>query len=315
MATPSNTFTSYDAIGRREDLADAIYLTDPVDTPLISMAARVSGTGILHEWQTQALAAAAANAVLEGDDATTDATTATTRLSNTMQISDKVPRVTGSQESVVSAGRDSEMAFQVSLKSMELKRDMELILYRAQAEATGNTTNARTLGAMLSWITTNISIGTGGSAAGTALAGNTVRTDGTQRDFTETLLKDVLSLCWDNGGDPDCLTMGSFNKKRFSAFTGNATRQVDAKDMALYAGIDVYASDWGEVFVVPNRFQRARDVWAIQKDMVALAYLRPFRLYDLAKTGDSERKQLLVEYTLEVRDEKAHGLVADLNTS
>lgn len=315
MATPTNTFISYDAIGNREDLTDDIYLIDPIDTPLMSMAERSRSRAVLHEWQTQSLAAAAANANLEGDDPSTNATTATTRLSNTCQISQKTARVSGTQEAIDHAGRASEMDYQMSLKAAELKRDMETVILRAQAEAAGDTTNARTLGAMLSWITTNVSLGTGGSAAGTSLIGNTVRTDGTQRAFTEDLLQDVLQLCWENGGDPDCIMLGAFNKRTFSTFTGNATRFKGAEDRKLMAGIDIYDSDWGELKVVPNRFQRARDGWVIQKNMVSVPYLRPFKLRDLAKTGDSERKQLLAEYTLEVKNEVAHGLVADLTTS
>ena len=102
MATPADTFTSYDAIGNREDLSDVIYNVDPTDTPFMTSIPRTKATAVLHEWQTDALdAASSSNAVLEGDDATTTAVTPTVRLSNTCQISDKVPRVTGTQQAVV----------------------------------------------------------------------------------------------------------------------------------------------------------------------------------------------------------------------
>lgn len=313
MAIPASTFVTYQAKGNREDLTDDIYLIDPVDTPVMSLAERATATAVLHEWQSQALAAAGANSNLEGDDATTDAATATVRLSNSCQISDKTPRVSGTQQAVKHAGRSDEMAYQVALKSQELKRDMEFIICASTAEATGDTSTARKLGALPAWVETNVSAGVGGS--GSNLAGNTARTDGTQRAFTETLLKDALQLQWDNGGKANYATMGSFNKRVFSGFTGNATRMVDATGQKLVAGIDVYSSDWGTFKVIPNRFQRSRDAWVFESDMIALAYLRPFQIRDLAKTGDSDRKQLLVEYTLEVRNQKAHALVADLTTS
>ena len=70
MSAPTNTFKTYEAIGNREDLIDEIYKTSPTDTPLISALERVKASAVLHEWQTQALAAADTdNAILEGDDA------------------------------------------------------------------------------------------------------------------------------------------------------------------------------------------------------------------------------------------------------
>lgn len=318
MALPSNTITAgasmpTSAIGNREDLSDVIYMISPVDTPVISSVPRTKATAVLHEWQTDALAAAAANAVLEGDDATTDSITVTTRLSNTCQISDKVPRVSGTQEAVNKAGRKSEMSYQVAKMAQELKRDMETIVMGSVAEVAGDTTTARLMGTMGAWVITNDVFGSGG-ASGTGI-GNTARTDGTQRAFTEAQVKSVLNLVWTAGGDPDCLVVGGFNKQVFSGFTGNATREKAAEDKRLMAAIDIYDSDFGELQIIPNRFQRARDAWVLQKDMMAIAYLRPFQLHDLAKTGDTERKQLLVEYCLEMRNEAAHGLVADLTTS
>ena len=160
MALPTNTFATYEAIGNREDLSDVIYRIDPTDTPLMTGIEREKASAVNHEWQTQALAAAdTANAVLEGDDATTDAVTPTVRLGNICQISDKVARVTGTQRAVDHAGRDDELAYQEMLKGLELKRDMEAILVGTnQAKVTGNDTTARKTASVLSWIKTNTSI-------------------------------------------------------------------------------------------------------------------------------------------------------------
>jgi hypothetical protein len=75
----------------------------------------------------------------------------------------------------------------------------------------------------------------------------------------------------------------------------------------------VYVSDFGNISIVPNRFMRSRDALVLDPEYAALAYLRPFQTNDLAKTGDSERTQILAELTLEVRNEAAHGLAADLS--
>ena len=231
MAVPSNTFQTYQAIGNREDLSDVIYRIDPTDTPCMTAFEREKASAVNHEWQTQALAAVdTANAVVEGDDATTDAATPSVRLGNLCQISDKVARVSGTQRAVEHAGRDDELEYQETLKGLELKRDMESILVGTnQAKAAGDgTTNPRKTASVLSWIKTNTDKGTAGGAADPAAADGTgTRTDGTQRAFTETQLKSVLQKIWNSGGKPDTIFTGGFNKQVFSTFTGRATPTED----------------------------------------------------------------------------------------
>jgi hypothetical protein len=318
MALPTNTFATYEAIGNREDLSDVIYRIDPTDTPAMSGFEREKATAVNHEWQTQALAAVdTTNAVLEGDDATTDAATPTVRLGNMCQISDKVARVTGTQRAVEHAGRDDELEYQEMLKGLELKRDMESILVGTnQAKVTGNDSTARKTATVLSWIKTNTSKGASGTDP-SAADGTGTRTDGTQRAFTEAQLKTVLQSVWSSGGKPDTIMVGGFNKQVFSTFTGRATPTEDTKAKKIVAAVDAYESDFGRLKIVPNRFQRARDVLVLQMDMWAVAYLNGRRMVSipLAKTGDSDRRQMLSEYALVSRNEKASGGVFDLTTS
>ena len=109
--------------------------------------------------------------------------------------------------------------------------------------------------------------------------------------------------------------VGPFNKQVVSTFTGNATRTDKSEDKKLYASIDVYASDYGELKVVPNRFQRDRTAHVLDTDYWALSFLRPITIEDIAKTGDSEKKMIVTEFTLESRNEASSGAVADLTTS
>jgi Family of unknown function (DUF5309) len=315
MTVPTNTFQVYQAIGNREDLSDVIYRIDPTDTPAMSGFEREKATAVAHEWQTQALAAVdTGNAVLEGDDATTDAVTPTVRLGNLCQISDKVARVSGTQRAVEHAGRDDELEYQEMLKGLELKRDMEAILVGLnQAKAAGDgSSNPRKTASILSWIKTNTSKGAGGVDPAAA-DGTGTRTDGTQRAFTEANLKTVLQAVWNSGGKPDTIMVGGFNKQVFSTFTGRATPTEDTKAKKIVASVDAYESDFGKLSVVPNRFQRARDVLVLQMDMWAVAYLNGRRMVSipLAKTGDSDRRQMLSEYSLVARNEKASGGVFD----
>ena len=314
MAQPTNTFDTYDSIGEREDLADVIYNISPTDTPFLSSAAKTQATAVLHEWQTDSLAAAStSNAVIEGDEATHDAVTPTTRLSNSCQIMDKTVVITGTQEAVDKAGRASELAYQIAKRAKELKRDMEAMLTTNNAEVTGGSSTARELGSLGSWVVTNDDLASDGASG--AGAGNAAHTDGTQRVFTEAQLKSVIKNVWNQGGDPTMIMVGPFNKQKLSGFTGNSTRFDAGADATLYTSVDVYASDFGQLQVVPNRFSRDRDAWVLDMNYWGIAFLRDFSMHELAKTGDTEKRQLLVEATLESRNEAASGMVADLTTS
>ncbi len=317
MSLPTDTFTTYSAIGNREDLSDIIYNVDPTDTPFLSGAPKTKATAVNHEWQTQALASAVTtNAVLEGSDAITDAVTATVRLGNICQISDKVARVTGTQQTVDKAGRGNELDYQMIMKGKELKRDMETTLLYPQIKATGDATTARTLAGMLAWIATNDVFETTGSGSSPSpVTGADARNDGTQVAFTEARLKAALQLIWVSGGDPDKIMLGGFNKQQMSSFVGRGTPTEDTKSKKIVATVDVYESDFGTLKVVANRFQRSRDVLILQSDMWKVAYLRNMKTVELAKTGDSERRQIICEYTLEACNEKSSGGVFDNTTS
>ncbi len=315
MSLPTSTFATYSAVGNREDLSDMIYRIDPTDTPFMTGADKEKATAVNHEWQIQALAAASTdNAQLEGDDAVTDATTPTVRPGNICQISKKVARVSGTQQAVEHAGRDNEMAYQEMLKGLELKRDMEKIVLNNQAKATGSEAVARKTAGVISWIKTNTSKGVAGGAADPVAADGTgTRTDGTQIAFTENRLKTVLKSIWDNGGKPNKIMTGSFNKQAFSTFTGRATPTEDVKSKTIVASVDAYESDFGKLKVVANRFQRARDVLVLQDDMWAIAYLNGRKMVSipLAVTGDSQRREILSEYCVVARTEKSSGGVFD----
>ena len=314
MAQPTNAFDTYDAVGIREDLQDVIYSISPTETPFMSSAAREQVKNTLHEWQTDSLAAAVTNnAVIEGDDATLDASSATTRLGNYTQIMDKTVVITGTQEAVDKAGRASELAYQIAKKSKELKRDIESTLLTNQARVAGNSSTARKFGSIGSWVATNDDLGASGASP--TGDGTDARTDGTQRALTEASLKSVIKNVWNAGGNPSVIMVGPFNKQKISGFTGGSTRFDASEDKTLYTSIDVYSSDFGDLEVVPNRFSRDRDAWVLDMDYWSVGFLRDFTMHELSKSGDSEKRQLLVELSLISRNEAASGLVADLTTA
>jgi hypothetical protein len=312
MTIVANTHLTFSAIGNREDLADTIYNIDSVETPFQKAIDKVKAKATLHEWQTQSLAAAANNAQLQGDDVSFTAVTPTVRLTNRTQISRKEAAIAGTQEAVDKAGRESELVYQLMLKTKELRRDIEVVLTGNRAPVTGNSTTAPQLRPLGAWYETNDSRASGGADGSSSAAATDA---GTPRPLTEALLKGVLQLCWAAGGSPDMIMVGPFNKTVISGFAGNATRTLDASKGRLVAGIDVYEGDFGTQKVVASRFSRDRDCHVLDTSLWALATLRPMKTEDLAKTGDAEKAMVLTEYTLESRQEAGSGVVADLTTS
>ena len=312
-------FRTYAAIGLREDLSDIIYNISPTDTPFMSSVGKTKATAVYHEWQTDSLAAAATNAAVEGADASTATLSPTTRVGNRTQISQKTVGVTGTLQAVDKAGRKSELAYQLSKASSEIKRDMEFTFLNNTVQSNGTAgSTARVLGGLQTWLATNGDFGTGGSAGS---SGTTARTNGTNRTFTETELKTVIKEVFESGGSPKILMVTPAHKQTVSAFNGIAAQRYMAPSDApttIIGAADIYLSDFGSVSVVPNRFMlsgnSANDVaFVLDPEYAAVAYLRPFQTIELAKNGDSDRTQLLVEYTLEVKNEAAHGIIADLS--
>ena len=318
MALPSESQSTYTGVNsNREDLVDAIYRVSQEQTPFSSRVAKIGAKATLHEWQTEALADAVdTNAVLEGDDATTDAPINTARRTNYTQISDKVARVTGTQESVDKAGKTSEMAHQVAAKTIELKRDIEKSMLANKAKVAGNATTARVAAGIESWIATNASEGAGATSA--TGDGTDARVAGTPRAFIEPLLKTTIAACADAGANPNLILVGSFNKQAMSAFTGNGiTRNVEATKQTLNTAIDIYISDFGTLEVVYSPFSNAASALVIDTSLWAMGTLpgRAFMQNPLAKTGDTERTQIITEWTLEARNENGNGAVYDLTTA
>ena len=309
------TFTAHTAIGQREDLIDVIYDISPTETPIMSTLARTKATAVFHEWQTDSLAAAtAANAAVEGADGVSATISPTVRLGNYTQIVQKVVQTSGTLEAVNKAGRRSERAYQLARASSELKRDMETIITANQGRDAGSSSSARKLGAILSWLKTNTSKGTSGTDPTTI--GVSTRSDGATRTFTEQLLKDEIASVFDSGGNPTMLVVGSGLKQKVSSFAGIAAQRYMApgdQPTTIIGAAEIYMGDFGQISIVPDRFMRTRDALLLDPEYAALSYLRPFQTNDLAKTGDSEKTQLLAEFTLEMRNEAAHAIVADLN--
>ena len=297
-----------------------IWDVSPSETPFLSAIPKVKAKAINHEWQTDSLSAAGANAQLEGNDAVALDRDSTTRLGNYSQILTKNLAVTGTQEAIDKAGRKSEMAYQLAKAMKEIKKDIEWAMLTGAASAGGvgnakvstNLTTAREMASIQTYLTSNYSVGAATGAVATG-DGTDAMTAGTLRDFAESQLTSVLSSCFTNGGDPKLLFMDATNKGVASGFTGGGTHYVDKDNKKLVNSVDVYIGDFHTLKIIPSRQIAGEIVLAIDPEYVACAELRPVSAKDLSVTGDSIKKQVVSECTLEVRNEAAHGIIADTN--
>lgn len=316
MTKVTNALASYDVTTNREDLVDAVYRISPADTPFMSAVPRTKATAVLHEWSLDTLASVnTANARLEGDALGRNTSTSPARKQNYCQISSRDATVTGTQRATNPAGIDDMLAYQMSKKSLELRKDMESILLGNQGQNAGNTTTARTLRSFNSWISAHGSRGTNGADSTGATYAATDGTTGDLRTFTEDMLKDAILDAFTSGGEPNLILVGPFNKQKFSTFTGRATARENVTVGTVQGAAQLYASDFGTLKVVPNRTQRDRDAWVVDTTKVAVSFLRAFEPQELGRVGDAVTRDLISEYTLEMRAPDAHSLVADLRTS
>lgn len=312
MAQQTNSFATFNAVGNREELADAIYRISPEETPFVSVIGKGSTSSVFPEWQTDALGAAANNKVEQGNNATIAATTPTKRIGNRTQISEKTFSVTGTQEVVDKAGRKSEVAYQKAKKMIELKRDIEFAAINNTTAVTAATGVAPQARGIAGWLATNNSLGATGVAPNPDT--NTAPTDGTLRTFTEAMLKDVGQKCWEQGGDPSLLFVPAALRATVSGFTGVAQKTNDVKSKAAttVATADIYVGDFGTYTVVNSRHQRARDVFLIDPKRWKLLTLRGMKATPLAKTGDADNWMINTEWTLQSNQEAASGAIRDL---
>lgn len=314
MAVPANTLQTYQSTYNAEHVTNIIQNVSPYDTPLYTMAKKGKAEATYTEWPVESLAAVDTNnANIEGDDATNDVSSTPARVGNFCQLFDKVAQITTTQSAIKKYGATDEFDRQVVKKGKELKRDIESIFFLNQARVVGAAGTAQKMRSLPSWLTSNVSRGAGG-ANGSA---TTAATDGTQRNFTEALFKAVIVAAATNANDmPTVVMAGPANRANLSSqLSGNTTRFYEMKEGTLNASISVYRSDYGDMKLVMNRFQRERDMWLINPDYLEIRALEPIQYQDLATTGLSKRGQLYGNLTIAVLSEAAHGVVADLNTA
>jgi len=314
MTVPSGSLQTYAVTNLAENVTDIIMNISPADCPFMTMAKKTVAEATFTQWPIEALSAVdTANANIEGDDATIDTSTTPTLVGNYTQLFDKVASVTTTAIAVRKYGPQNEMARQMAKKGKELKRDIETALLANQVRVVGGAGTAAELRGMGSWLTTNVDRG----ATGANGSASTAAIDGTPRAFTEALFRAVVVTAITNADDlPSVVMAGPANRANLSTqLSGNSTRFYELSDGQLNASISVYRSDYGPLKLVMNRFQRERDMWFFNPAYMGIRTLEPMQTVPLARTGLTDKKQLWTNLTLEVSNEAAHAVLADLLTA
>jgi len=331
MAIATNTRTTYSAVGIREDLSNIIYNISPMDTPFMSSVGKGSCDNTLFEWQTDELAAAAANQQLEGDDSMNALAVAEPRrLQNYAQISYKAVQTSGTAEAVDFAGRKSSQAYQLAKRAKEIKRDMEKMLLSEDLAVSGATGTARKTAAVMSWLgtaaagTSNIIDGSaspvvgivnqGSPTAGYPNGTSKASPSGSDAVLTMAMINLAMERCFDNGGEPTDLMCDASLKQKISSLGGSviADLQKEAPGAApatAINAIDVLVTDFGTLKIVPSRLCLPNQLYFFDYDFWSIDYLRPFQTETMAKTGDSVKQLMIAEYGLRAKNGLANAAV------
>lgn len=321
MAQPTNLYSRYSAATNvREDLIDRITRTQPETTPLISAAGKATANNTFHEWQRDTLRTPNANnAAIDGNDATPTAKNPPQRVGNYCQIFQDTIATSGRAEAVKKAGMNSAMAYFKAKTYKELQRDIEAMVLSQNVAVIGNNTTASTSSGLGAMLYTNAQHGVGGSTpAQTSGVAGTAPTAGTTRAFTEAILKAGLQSVFVNAGKvPPALYLSPVQKGVFSQFAGIAVNRYQVANKSqgrIIGGADVYASDFGDLEVVPHyMLAGSTNIYALDPEYIEVAYLRPFQSTALGVTGDSIKQQVLVDATLRVLSESAQVKYADIS--
>lgn len=318
MTVPAQLRTNALARGLREDVTDLISNIDPTETPILSMARTTTAKAVTHEWLTDTLRAPSTDlAATEGDDATlTTGSTVPVAKTNVCQINSIAYGVSGTVEVVGKYGRDSELAYYGAKAARDLKNSVDYDL-GGRNQVKDGTGPPRRMAPFMVYVS-NCVAGAGGAAA-SGQDGTTTVTLGTETAFVQANIDTAMASAYAAGAKPTRLVTTAKQKGVFSTFDGignlvtaSVTRS-DRSGQTVYANADVYVSNFGTLEVLPSRHVHTAEggdsAFLIDPEYLKVAYLRSWTQHDLAKTGDSMRRQLLVEWTPEVCNPGAHAII------
>lgn len=306
---------SYDQVGRKEDVSDIISNLSPTKTPFQTMIGSEGIHNIVHSWQEDSLIAAGDNFAVEGADAPSAVMNATVLRTGTTQIFTKTAKVSGTTEAIQTYGRDRELAYQLGLRSAELKRDFERACVGVSvANTTGDDSTARKFASFDKQLDNHGVYLLNGSAG----ALNDTLSSQTAGPIHETAVVTVAQALYNAGADPsvlmikpaDALIVPQWQRSSVSGYA--RTTYVENGQRNLVNVVDTYTSPFGDLKVVMNRFQLTSEALVFDPAMWKKLVLRNWFRKTLSVTGDSTNVQILGEFGLKHRNQAASGAVTNL---
>lgn len=247
------------------------------------------------------------NAALEGSEKPNARFTNRVRCGNYTQIFTAAVEVSGSDMAANQLGLADEMEFQKGERLREMLRDLENTVInggRPVADPQGSSTVRRTMKGIVQHLSSNLfHAGDSGFPTGT--------------DLDEAKVNYVLRKIWENSsGNVDLIVVGGFQKRKINAFCADS-RSYGPNDKKFTDMIGMYESDFGVCHVITTRWLPQDAVLFLDSSRVSVLPMagRSFHFKPLASGGDYECGELIGEYTLELKNEAAHGLIRDLSTS
>jgi len=328
-------------VSEREDLTNLISMISREDTPFLSSIGKTKAKAVLHEWQTDELRAPATNVRAEGVDFDdiTESTQFRSRLGNYTQIFGDSLSVSNTKQHVDQAGVKDEFKYQIKKIGTEIRRDQEFTCVQSWQEKGG--TDPRTMGGVQSyavdalvWDAVGGSFASDGGSAYNGVFDGNGTFGGTVVAQTEVAIDladidEVQQKVYEEGGKSTRVMVSPLNRRKISAaaqLANSNVRRDIGESGKLRQSVDLYQSDFGEVWIVPNWIMGLTgtdgagplsagdtpgDYTAICYDPMwfAMATLRPMQEVDVGPRGDSTIGMLIEECTLECKNPKGFGLI------
>ena len=288
-------YTSYDTVGKKEDVSDVISNLSPTKTPFVTAIGTEKVTNKLFQWQEDELRAVQSNAALEGFTAADASLTPTVMRDNVTQILEKTIKISGTTDAIDHYGRAKETAYQLAKASAEVKRDLEhACVGTKQAKAAGSSGVARTFAGVQAQIDASLINVTGGAAT----------------PISEDNLLDTIEELWNGGSEPTTIMVTAEDSRVVAGFAAASGRNRDfGAGKKIVNVVDLYVSPFGEQKVQLNRFLAAGDTFIYDPDMWKLCVLRNWFRETLAKDGDNTKMMIVGEFSLKHKNFKASAIV------
>ena len=292
------TFSTYDQVGKSEDMSDIIVNITPSDTPFFSLIKSEKVHARTYSYMEDSLAAAAVNAAIEGADASIGTLSATTERTGTAQILQKSLQVSATADAIKTHGRAKETAYQLGKALKEIKRDLERAMVGVdQAAVAGNASTARKMASATQLISTAVDAGSNSTDA-----------------LTEAKLLTLGQTCYTNGSDPSVFMVKPADAQIVAGFAAASGRNREIQQSkSLVNAVDLYVSPYGEYRVVLNRHQLTTHAFLVDPAMFKSTVLRPFSRKLLSVTGDSDKHQIVGEYSLKHSNFAYSGMITGLS--